>query len=205
MKRLRLIITGLSGAILMILAPAAAQAHLVATGLGPVYDGIAHFGLSPEDFLPVIALGFYAGLTGAGQGRAALAGVTLGWLIGGAAVAGLPPLVLSVATAALYLVIGGLLAAKRALQAAPVAALGFALGVARGAADFAGALLGADPALTLAGMAIAVFAVLPLAASVTLPMRRTWIIVAARVSGSWLAALGILFAGWLLRFGKAVQ
>jgi hypothetical protein len=30
-------------------------------------------------------------------------------------------------------------------------------------------------------------------------------IVAARVGGSWLAALGLLFAGWLLRYGAQVQ
>jgi hypothetical protein len=30
-------------------------------------------------------------------------------------------------------------------------------------------------------------------------------IVAARVSGSWLAALGLLFAGWILRYGARVQ
>jgi hypothetical protein len=29
-------------------------------------------------------------------------------------------------------------------------------------------------------------------------------IVAARVSGSWLAALGLLLAGWILRFGAVV-
>ena len=35
------------------LLPGAARAHLVATGLGPVYDGAAHFALSPEDYVPI--------------------------------------------------------------------------------------------------------------------------------------------------------
>ena len=38
------------------LLPAPAHAHLVTTGLGPLYDGISHLFLSFEDFLPVIAL-----------------------------------------------------------------------------------------------------------------------------------------------------
>ena len=33
-----------------------AEAHLVTTGLGPVYDGIAHVLLTPEDLVPVVAL-----------------------------------------------------------------------------------------------------------------------------------------------------
>ena len=36
--------------------PGVAQAHLVASGMGPIYDGITHFGLSPEDYLSVIAV-----------------------------------------------------------------------------------------------------------------------------------------------------
>jgi hydrogenase/urease accessory protein HupE len=39
-----------------------AQAHLVTTGLGPVYDGISHFLLSPDDLIPVLALALLAGL-----------------------------------------------------------------------------------------------------------------------------------------------
>jgi urease accessory protein len=191
-----------------LLAPGAAQAHLVATGMGPVYDGITHFGLSPEDFLPVVGLGLLAGLGGARPSRAALVGVTGGWLAGGAlALSGLalPPIALPVATAALYLVIGGLLAANLRMTPALLVALGGALGLVRGAADLMGVASGAAHGLTLLGMAAAVFVVLALAASVTLPMRRLWMIVAARVGGSWLAALGLLFAGWIVRFGAAVQ
>ena len=38
------------------------EAHLVTTGLGPVYDGIGHLVLSPEDWVPVLALGLFVGL-----------------------------------------------------------------------------------------------------------------------------------------------
>jgi hypothetical protein len=31
------------------------------------------------------------------------------------------------------------------------------------------------------------------------------VIVAARVGGSWLAALGLLLAGWILRYGAFIR
>ena len=46
------------------LLPAPAHAHLVTTGLGPLYDGISHLFLSFEDLLPVVALALLAGLNG---------------------------------------------------------------------------------------------------------------------------------------------
>ncbi len=59
-----------------------AEAHLVTTGLGPVYDGIGHFMMSPDDLVPVIALALLAGLRGAEAGRRALFGLPVAWLLG---------------------------------------------------------------------------------------------------------------------------
>ena len=50
--------------------PAPAHAHLVTTGLGPVYDGISHVLLSPDDLLPVVAMALLAGLNGRETGSA---------------------------------------------------------------------------------------------------------------------------------------
>ena len=52
----------------VVLCPAA-QAHLVTTGLGPIYDGVGHFFLSPEDVLIAIALALFAGMRGPAAGR----------------------------------------------------------------------------------------------------------------------------------------
>ncbi len=49
-----------------------AEAHLNSTGMGPFYDGLMHFLLSPEDIVPVLALALLAGLRGASYGRRAL-------------------------------------------------------------------------------------------------------------------------------------
>ena len=56
----------------LLLAPATAQAHLVNTGLGPVYDGVSHFALTPEDLVPALALALLAGQGGPRAGRLAL-------------------------------------------------------------------------------------------------------------------------------------
>ena len=50
-------------------------------------------------------------------------------------------------------------------------------------------------------MVASVFVVFAVAASITLPLTRAWMVVAVRVSGSWLAASGLLLAGWVLRYG----
>jgi hypothetical protein len=195
-------------AVLVCLTPSLAEAHLMATGMGPVYDGVTHFGLSPEDYLPVIALGFYAGLRGPGHARLTLAGLVAGWIAGG--VAGLmgfwpPAVALPAATAALFLIIGGALAANRDAPPVICALAALALGLIRGAADLMGVAWSLPHLVSVLGMTAGASVALVLAASVTLPLQRLWMIVAARVSGSWLAASGLLLAGWILRYGAAVQ
>ena len=65
--------------------PARADAHLVTSGLGPVYDGIGHFFLSPGDALAALALALLAGLRGTAAGRRALFILPMAWLAGGLA------------------------------------------------------------------------------------------------------------------------
>ena len=67
----------------LLLWPWRAEAHLVTTGLGPVYDGIGHLLVTPEDLLPVLALALLAGLRGAGVGRRVLCVLPIAWLTGG--------------------------------------------------------------------------------------------------------------------------
>jgi hypothetical protein len=188
--------------------PASADAHLVSSGMGPIYDGISHFGLSPEDYLPLIALAFFAGLKGARHARLSLATVTLAWFAGGLlgfANLPLPAIFLPSATALLFLLIGGLLSANPEVRPEICMAAALALGIVRGMGDIAGVAPSLAHLLTLAGMTASVFTVFALATSVTLPLQRLWMIVAARVSGSWLAALGLLFAGWIVRYGARIQ
>jgi urease accessory protein len=200
------LLLALAGAILV---PQVAEAHLVVTGMGAVYDGISHFGLSPEDSLPVGALALYAGLRGPVHARLLMATLPIAWLTGGLMAtlsgAALPPILLPAITAVILLGIGGLLASNLEAAPTPCAVVAAVLGLVRGAADLEGAAATGASILTLLGMCASVFAVFALAASVTLPLRRFWMIIAARVTGSWLAAVGLLLAGWIMRYGARVQ
>jgi hypothetical protein len=57
---------------LFLLGATQAHAHLNSTGMGPIYNGLMHFLLSPEDFLAVLALSLFTGLRGAAFGRRTL-------------------------------------------------------------------------------------------------------------------------------------
>lgn len=185
-----------------ILAPRSASAHLVSTGLGPFYDGLGHFLLTPEDLLPVVALALLAGLAGAGLGRAVLYSLPAAWLAGG--LAGLhlggalvPPAV----TALVLLGLGLLVAADRRLPMPAGMALACLLGLLHGYANgvaMAAAGLGA-PALL--GICTALLVVLALLAAHVVSLRRWWERTAVRVAGSWIAASGMLMLGWTLRDG----
>ncbi len=63
--------------------PVRIHAHLVGTGLGPLFDGVGHVVVTPEDLLPVIALALLAGLGGKSYGRMVLFVLPVAWLIGG--------------------------------------------------------------------------------------------------------------------------
>jgi hydrogenase/urease accessory protein HupE len=191
-----------------ILVPTSASAHLMSTGMGPVFDGISHFGFSPEDFLPVVIFGLFAGLRGTAHSRLSLASVALFWFAGGMAAMtgfGLPDLALSSGTAALFMLIGILLAVNAPLPPGLCAGLGAGLGLIRGMADLSGVEQSVAHILSLLGMTASVFCVFAIAASLTIPLKRAWVIVAARVGGSWLAALGLLLAGWILRYGAFIR
>jgi urease accessory protein len=73
----------------MLAAATPAQAHLMNSGFGPFYDGLAHPLISPEDLLPAIAVTLLAGLGGARFGRFVLATLPAAWLAGMAVGAGM--------------------------------------------------------------------------------------------------------------------
>jgi urease accessory protein len=72
-----------TAAVLLCLCSPRAEAHLVTTGLGPVYDGIAHLALSPADLAVVMALTLLAAVRGPRQGRFLLALLPAAWMAGG--------------------------------------------------------------------------------------------------------------------------
>jgi hydrogenase/urease accessory protein HupE len=191
--------TGAAGALAAILLfPGEARAHLVTTGLGPFYDGISHFALTPEDLLPVVALALLAGLSGPRHGRALLLVLPVAWISGG--LLGLSrssELLMPALTASTLLVLGALVALDRKLPPGLVAGLAASLGLLHGYLNGT-ARLGA---LGLSGVAAALFVVVSLVAALVVSLRAPWTRVAVRVAGSWLVAISMLMLGWTFRAG----
>jgi hydrogenase/urease accessory protein HupE len=171
----------------------------VTTGLGPIYDGIGHVLVSPDDLLPVVALALLAGQSGKAAGRKALLLLPLAWLAAGlAGYAVRVPRLPGLTAAASLLLLGVLVAADRRLTAAMVASLAVLLGLLHGWQNGASiAAAGREPLGTV-GIAGAVFVILALVASQVVSARAAWARIAVRVAGSWIAAIGLLMLGWSL-------
>jgi hydrogenase/urease accessory protein HupE len=182
----------------LVCLPSRAAAHLVTTGLGPVYDGIGHLLLTPEDLVPVLALSMFAGLRGATAGRRTLLFLPLAWLTGG-----LCGLLFEIQTpfpipALSFLFLGALVAADRRMPAHGVAALSIALGIAHGFLN--GTALQQGPeALGLIGIMATLFTLVALVSALVVSLERPWTRIVVRVLGSWIVASGILMLGWALR------
>jgi len=180
-------------------APSAVQAHLVNAGLGPVYDGIGHVLVSPEDLIPVIALAQLAGLRGTAWGRLALCVLPVAWIAGG--VIGFrfevpaSPMIPTVS----LLLLGGLVAADLSipcwLMICAAAVVGGLHGVLNGAAVSAAE----ENPLGLLGMAATVFVLVALLSATVVSLKRPGARIAVRVAGSWIAAIGLLLLGWQIR------
>ena len=69
--------------VLLCLGCPRAEAHLVTTGFGPVYDGVAHLALSPADLALLAGLVFLVAMRGARHGRWLLVVLPAAWLAGG--------------------------------------------------------------------------------------------------------------------------
>jgi hydrogenase/urease accessory protein HupE len=179
------------------------EAHLVSTGIGPFYDGVGHFLLSPEDLIPAVALALLAGMRGERAGVWALWTLPAAWVAGGLAglLGGAPVISDQVSSAFSFLILGALVAADLSLPAPAVAALALFLGGLHG--FFNGLALREAAAkaavLQLAGIGLILFLVVLHVSDLVQTLRRPWTRIVVRVLGSWIAASGLLLLGWSLR------
>jgi urease accessory protein len=186
------------GSLALLAAPA--DAHLIDTGLGPFYDGILHFVLTPEDLAPTLALALFVGLRGADHGRRALFILPIVWLLGGC---------IGIAndfTLGAHwnwlplLLLGGLAAADMRLSLGATTLLIGVFGLYAGYQNGIAMTPPAGPGLTgLIGVASSVVVVVTLIAAWIVSLQAAWTRIAARVAGSWIAATGLLLLGWSLR------
>jgi hydrogenase/urease accessory protein HupE len=177
-----------------------AEAHLNSTGMGPFYDGLVHFLMSPEDIVPVLALALLAGLRGASHGRRALFVLPTAWLIG--AFVGLSALAAEphpFIGAAWFLVVGGLVAADAKLSLRVATAFAALLGLYHGYLNGAGMGHSLSSMAVILGLVFAIFVLMALVAAFVAQLRASWARIAVRVGGSWIAASGLLMLGWAVR------
>ena len=192
---------GIIGGVILLLRAAPAYAHLVTTGLGPVYDGISHLAMTPEDLVPTLAVGLLAGLGGSRYGRMTLFAVPAAWLIGGLAGLALKTAVNPYLTTVSFLVLGGLVAADLKIPPRVMITLISFFGLFHGYLNgsvMAQAKLGI---LGLVGITATVFVFIALIAGFVVSLKAKWTRIAVRVAGSWIAAMGILLLGWAVKGG----
>lgn len=205
MRLLRPICLPVAVVVALVLGATRAEAHLVTTGMGAVYDGIGHFFLSPGEVLPAIGLALLAGLRGPEAGRGALLLLPIAWIAGGLAglISGTPVVASNLPAAGALLLLGGLVAADQNLPAIVIKVLAVLVGGGLGLLNgLAFREAGLWPALLqLTGVGAMLFVLVALIAGWVVSLQRAWMRIVVRVAGSWLAAIGLLLLGWSLRGG----
>jgi len=197
--RMRLAIVGGSAIALM---GTSAEAHLSSSGMGPIYDGLMHFLMSPEDLVPALALGLFAGLRGPAHSRRVLFVLPSMWLLG--SLVGLHAAAISgsaIVSAIWFLLIGGLVVADAKLSIGLTTALAGAVGLYHGYLNGTGMGASVTAAVTAFGLVSSVFVLVALAAAFAVQLQQHWARIAIRVVGSWVAASGMLLLGWIIRGG----
>lgn len=175
-------------------------AHLVQTGFGGFYDGMAHWAITPEDVMVVLALALLSALGGPERVRQLIFSLPAAWFGGGLLAlvfpALLPPMVLTLASFGL---VGLLIALDRHLSGAVFVPLVLVTAAIHGAGN-GGAMREAGLGwLGLAGACVAVFVVASVLPALLVRIEKPAGRIAMRVGGSWLAAAALLMIGWWWR------
>lgn len=179
-----------------------AQAHLVESGFGAFYDGIAHVALTASDLLVVIALALLAGQRGSRTARWTLLLLPLAWIAGGALGAAWPAQVtLPVSTTLTFGVAGALVALNASLPVTAISLYAIAAGLLHGYVNGATMMPAGSSALAVTGATTAVFCIVAILGARVTALRAGWALIAVRVTGSWIAAAAILMLGWQARLG----
>ncbi len=195
------LMAAITGALILLIAyPSTAAAHLVTTGLGPFYDGALHLLLSPEDLLGLVAAIALAGLQGAKASRIAVVTLATTWFI-----FSLVSLNLTVGFDFPWLniisiiILGALVAVNPTLPPAVAALLAGLYGALHGLLN-GSALAAMDSGLlSIVGVSVTVLIIGLLCSALIVSLKAAWTRIAIRVAGSWIAAVGMLMLGWMVR------
>ena len=189
-----------AASILLIAHPSTAAAHLVTTGLGPFYDGALHLLLSPEDLLGLVAAVALAGLQGVKAGRIAVVALAAAWFM-----FSFVSLNLTVGFDFPWLnifsiiILGALVAVNPPLPPAVVALLAGLYGALHGLLNGSALAVMDSGLLSIVGVSVTVLIIGLLCSALIVSLKAAWTRIAIRVAGSWIAAVGMLMLGWMVR------
>jgi hypothetical protein len=180
------------------LVAAPANAHLVETGFGEFYDGIAHLAVTPADLLVVVALALLAGQRGRSAARYAALALPVAWLVGGIVGARWPAAAAApLLTALSFALAGALVALNLKVRDIAIAVLAIAAGLLHGLVNGATMAPAGVSTLALTGVVSAIFFLTAILSAEVTALPAGWPQIAVRVAGSWIAATGLLMIGWL--------
>ncbi|GAH06334.1 unnamed protein product, partial [marine sediment metagenome] len=150
------------------------------------------------DLIPAFAIALFAGLRGAAPGRRALFILPLAWFVGGLLgvfIEGLPTLPVAGIS---FLVLGALVAADLNLTNKSFMAVVIVVGGVHGILN--GVTLKEGPGvLGLIGIMATLFVVVAIVSAFIVSLKKPWTRIVVRVAGSWVAAMGMLMFGWMIR------
>jgi urease accessory protein len=177
-----------------------ARAHLVETGFGAFYDGIAHVAVTPTDLLVALALALFAGQQGTRAARYTVVVLPVAWLVGGIIGTYWPSMgAFPLLTTLSFALAGALVALDAKIHDNGVAAFAIAAGVLHGFVNGVTMAAGEVGGLALAGTVSAIFFLTVMLAAEVTALPAGWPRIVVRVAGSWIAATGMLMLGWLAR------
>ncbi|MBC8752232.1 urease accessory protein [Paraburkholderia sp. WC7.3g] len=196
MRALRRVVWSAACGLIALMFVASAEAHAVYQGAGDFYAGMLHPLMSPEHVLPMLVLGALAGQNGLKRCEFVLWAFPAAMAAGASTALSFPDLhgifLFNLVSAVL---LGSLLAAAFTLPSWLILILAVVFGQSHGYANGSAIIGQIRPGVFIAGMAFASFiltAYTVAATSFLLRLRPTWIAIAVRVAGSWVAAIGLL-------------
>lgn len=184
----------------VLLAPASASAHLVSTRFGELYSGIMHPLTALAHVVPWLALALLGGLQSARTARWSLVTFPTAVIIGLMLARWVPGLPFVVTFNLLSFIFLGLMLAL-ALELGPGLFTGLValIGLSHGYANAAEGLSGTPWLLFAIGVGLAAYLLLTLVAGAAHQFThgRPWARIALRAIGSWIAAAGAMYLGFL--------
>ena len=182
-----------------LIAPSAAQAHLIDSRLGDFYGGVLHPLTAFEEVLPWLALAALAAFQGAERARWLLVVFPLSLPAGCALSQVLPsPSFFPAVTVALIALTGLAVAAAVKLPLPVLLGLAAVMGLVHGHQNGQAMTATTDHLLFISGVAAIGYGVMTLATGGAIAFLRGvggWRPIALRASGSWVAAVGIMVLG----------